>query len=129
MAVLPTPGSPMSTALFLVRRQSTCWTLELVLTPDQRIELILHRRFGQIAAEFRQERRFLDAGERGLLVQELDDVLANRMEPHPLFHKDGRSHRPFLAQDAQEQVLGADVVVQEPIGFQPQTAALASSRR
>ena len=26
MAVFPTPGSPMSTALFLVRRQSTCWT-------------------------------------------------------------------------------------------------------
>ena len=26
MAVLPTPGSPMSTGLFLVRRESTCIT-------------------------------------------------------------------------------------------------------
>ncbi len=26
IAVLPTPGSPISTALFLVRRHSTCWT-------------------------------------------------------------------------------------------------------
>ena len=26
MAVLPTPGSPMSTGLFLVRRDSTCMT-------------------------------------------------------------------------------------------------------
>ncbi len=26
MAVFPTPGSPMSTALFFVRRQSTCCT-------------------------------------------------------------------------------------------------------
>ena len=26
IAVLPTPGSPISTALFFVRRHSTCWT-------------------------------------------------------------------------------------------------------
>jgi hypothetical protein len=35
--------------------------LELVVAPDERIELVLHRRFGQIAAELRQQRRLLDA--------------------------------------------------------------------
>jgi hypothetical protein len=33
--------------------------LELVLAADQRIELVLHRRFGEVAAEFGQQRRLL----------------------------------------------------------------------
>ena len=55
--------------------------------------------------------------ERGLLVQQLDDVFAHLVEAHPLFHEDGRRHRALFAQDAEQQVFGADVVVQEPIGF------------
>jgi hypothetical protein len=39
------------------------------------------------------------------------------VQAHPLFHEDGRRHAPFLAQDAQEEVFGPDVVVQEPIGL------------
>ena len=39
------------------------------------------------------------------------------MEAHALFHQDGRGDRPLLAQDAEQQMLGADVVVQEAIGF------------
>jgi hypothetical protein len=91
--------------------------LELVLAPDERVELVLHRRLGQVAAELGEQRRFLDAGQRGLLVQELDDVLANGVEAHPLFHEDRRRHRPLLAQDAEQQVLGADVVVEQPVGL------------
>ena len=91
--------------------------LELVLAADQRIELVLHRRLGQVAAELGQQRRFLDARQRGLLVQQLDDVLADGVEAHPLFHEDRRRDRPLLAQDAEQQVLGADVVVQQPIGL------------
>ena len=34
---------------------------ELVVAADQRIELVLHRRFGEVAAELGEERRFLDA--------------------------------------------------------------------
>ena len=34
---------------------------ELVVAADQRIELVLHRRFGQVAAELGQQRRFLAA--------------------------------------------------------------------
>ena len=91
--------------------------LELVVAADQRIELVLHRRLGQVAAEFGQQRRLLDARQRGLLVQQLDDVLAHGVQAHPLFRQDGGGHRPFLAQDAEQQVLGADVVVQQPVSL------------
>ena len=38
-------------------------------------------------------------------------------EPHPLLHQDGGGHGTLFAQDAQQQVLGPDVVVQQPVGF------------
>ena len=91
--------------------------LELDVAADQRIELVLHRRFGQVAAELGEQRRFLDARQRRLLVEQLDDVLADGVEAHPLFHEDGRRDRALFAQDAEQQVLGADVVVQQPIGL------------
>ena len=91
--------------------------LELVLAADQRIELVLHRRFGQVAAELGQQRRFLHARQRRLFVQELDDVLADGIEAHPLFHEDRRRDRALLAQNAEQEMLGADVVVQQAIGF------------
>src|SRR5262249_49017053 len=91
--------------------------LELVLAADERIELVLHRRLGEVAAELGEQRRFLHARQRRLLVQQLDDVFADRVQPHPLFHEDRRRDRSLLAEDAQQEVLGADVVVQEPIGF------------
>ena len=45
MAVLPTPGSPISTGLFLVRRDST-WidAADLLVAADHRVELALSRR-------------------------------------------------------------------------------------
>ena len=91
--------------------------LELVLAADQRVELVLHRRLGQVAAELGQQRRFLDPRQRRLLVEELDDVLADGVQAHPLFHQDGRRDRALFAQDAEQQVLGADVVVQQAVGL------------
>ena len=91
--------------------------LELVLAADQRIELVLHRRLGEVAAELGEQRRFLDPRQRRLLVEQLDDVLAHRVQAHPLFHQDGGRDRALLAQDAEQQVLGADVVVQQPVGL------------
>ena len=91
--------------------------LELVLAAHQRIQLVLHRRLGEVAAELGEQRRFLHAGQRGLLVQQLDDVLANGVQAHPLLHQDGGGDGTFLAEDAEQQVLGADVVVQQPVGF------------
>ncbi len=91
--------------------------LDLGVPADERIELVLHRRVRQVAAELGEERRFLHPRERRLFVQERDDVLAHGVEAHPLFHEDRRRDRSFLAQNAQQQVLGADVVVQQPVGF------------
>ncbi len=91
--------------------------LQFVVAADQRVERVLHRRFGQIAAELGQQRRLLAARQRCLLVQQLDDVLAHRVQPHPLFHQDGRRHGSLFAQNPEQQVLGADVVVQQPIGL------------
>ncbi len=84
---------------------------------DERVELVLHRRVRQVAAELGEQRRLLHPRERRLLVEERDDVLAHGVEAHPLFHEDGGRDRPLLAQDAQEQVLGPDVVVQQAVGF------------
>ena len=51
MAVLPTPGSPMSTGLFFVRRDST-WidAADFLVAADHRVELALARQLGQVAA-------------------------------------------------------------------------------
>ena len=51
IAVLPTPGSPISTGLFFVRREST-WidAADLLVAPDHRVELALLGERGQIAA-------------------------------------------------------------------------------
>ena len=91
--------------------------LQLVIAPDERIELVLHRGLGEVAAELGEERRFLDPRQRRLLVQELHDVVAHRVQPHPLFHQDGGGNGSLLAQDAEQQVLGPDVVVEQPIGL------------
>ena len=47
MAVLPTPGSPISTGLFFVRRVSTCMhAADFLVAADHRVELALA---GQLA--------------------------------------------------------------------------------
>ena len=52
IAVLPVPGSPMSTGLFLVRRDST-WidAADLLVAADDRVELAVARGLGEVAAE------------------------------------------------------------------------------
>ena len=48
MAVLPTPGSPISTGLFLVRRCSTWMTAGSPRRADHRVELALLGALGQV---------------------------------------------------------------------------------
>ena len=51
MAVLPTPGSPMSTGLFLVRRDEHLDdAADLLVAADDRVELARARVGGQVAA-------------------------------------------------------------------------------
>jgi hypothetical protein len=88
-----------------------------VLAADQRVQLVLHRRLGEIAAELGQQRRLFHASQRRLFIQQLDDVLAHGVEPHPLFHEDGGRHRPLFTKNPEEQVLGADVVVEQAVGL------------
>ena len=52
IAVLPTPGSPISTGLFFVRRERTWITRRISSSrPIDRVELALLGELGQIAAE------------------------------------------------------------------------------
>ncbi len=91
--------------------------LDLVFAADERIEQVLHRRFRQVATELRQQRRFLDALERRLLAEQLSDVVAHALQPHPFLHQDGGGDRTLLAENSEQQMFRADVVVQQPIGF------------
>ena len=53
MAVLPTPGSPMSTGLFLVRRERTWMQRRISASrPMTGIELVLSRERGEVAPVF-----------------------------------------------------------------------------
>ena len=91
--------------------------LDLRLAPDQRVEGTLERRLAQVAAELREQRRLLDPRHRRLLVEERDDVLAHGGEAHALLHEDGRGDRLLLTEDAEQEMLGPDVVVRQLIGF------------
>ena len=52
IAVLPTPGSPISTGLFFVRRERNLdHAADLLVAADHQVELALLRRLGEIAAE------------------------------------------------------------------------------
>ena len=70
MAVLPTPGSPMSTGLFFLRRVRTLHdALDFLGPADGRIELALGGELGQVAAEMIERRRLgllLALGRRSL---------------------------------------------------------------
>ena len=89
--------------------------LQLVLASHQGIEGPAGRGLRQVAGELGEERGLLGLADVRLLVQELDDVFAHGGEAHPLLGEDARGHALVLAHQAQEDVLGADVVVEHPL--------------
>ena len=97
-------------------------TFELVVAANERVERVLHRGLGQVAAELRQQRRLLHARQRRLLVEELNDVFADRVEPHPLLHQDGGGDAALFPEDPEQQVLGTDVIVKKSIRLFGRTA-------
>ena len=109
IAVLPTPGSPISTGLFLVRRLSTWITRrDLVVAADHRVELAALGQLGQVAAELAQ-------GLVGALGVGRGDALAAA-------HLDERlqDRRPVEAGGVgqrEQEVLDGDVVVLERLGL------------
>ena len=124
MAVLPTPGSPISAGLFLVRRrQDLDDALDLFESADHRIELARARGGRQVHAELIDDgglRRLAVGGAlaflriRGRLVQDVDDLGADlvQADAERLEHAGGDALA--LAHEPEQQVLGADVVVVEP---------------
>ncbi len=134
MAVLPTPGSPMSTGLFLVRRDSTCMTRSISrCAADDRVELLLPGLLGEVAAELVEHGRALRASPallalrtagaagwgaalpclRAVAGQELDDLLADPGQVGAEAQRAPGGHALALTDEAEEHVLGADVVVAE----------------
>ena len=119
MAVLPTPGSPMSTGLFLVRREST-WSVrrisssrpmtgssrpltrglrEIAPVALERLVLALRMRVGDPLTPAHRGQRLEDPRRR-------DPV--RREQP-------GRRSPVTLEGHRRQQVLGADVVVAQPL--------------
>src|SRR5690606_16177852 len=101
--------------------------LDLLLAPDHRVELVLARRLGEVAAELVEHRRpawgglalfVRRAGDGGGLLalvarEQLDDLLAHLVEVGTELDEHLRSDALALADEAEQDVLGADVVVAE----------------
>ena len=85
--------------------------LQFVIAADQRVERVVHGGLGQVAAEFRQQRAFL--GPRGghLFALRTRQFLADGGEPQAALVQDLGGEALLFAQQAQQQVLGADVLV------------------
>ena len=131
MAVLPTPGSPMSTGLFLVRRDSTCMTRSISLDrPITGSSLRSRASWVRLRPNWSSTVEPLGApsllppgrsagmGATGLVLaldagQQLNDGLADLVEVGAeLLEHLGGDALPFSDQ-AEEDVLGSDVVVAE----------------
>ena len=118
MAVLPTPGSPISTALFLVRRHSTCWTRSTSCSrPTSGSSWFF------IADSVRSR---LNSASSGVSLTRVSVVFSFRswtissrtvLSRIPFSMRMDAATRPLLAENPEQQVLGADVVVKQPIGF------------
>ncbi len=116
MAVLPTPGSPISTGLFFVRRDSTWITRRISSSrPITGIELALAGQLRQVAAVLLQ--RLVLAF--GILVGDALIAAHRRRGASSTFSRVTPRARSWstlgraagLGQEAQQQVLGADVLV------------------
>ena len=104
-------------------RQDLHDPLDLLGPPDDRVELGVARGLGQVAAELvedqRGRRRALGgAAGRGRLLalvagEQLDDLLADAVEVGAELHEDLGGDALALADQAEQDVLGADVVVAE----------------
>ena len=121
MAVLPTPGSPISAGLFLVRRREDLHdALDLLLAADDRVELAGARGVGEVDAELVDGGGL--AGALGLgrgpassrLGEDVDDLVADLLQVDAEALQHARGDALALADQAEQQVLGADVVVVQP---------------
>ena len=115
MAVLPTPGSPMRTGLFLVRRrQDLDDAADLLVAADDRVELARARLGGQVAAVLLEGRVGAFRVRRGDALAAADAL--ERLQDGLAAGGVALEERLCLATDlgdAEQQVLGRDVLVAE----------------
>ena len=132
MAVLPTPASPSRTGLFLVRRLRTWMTRSISFWRPMTGSSLPCR-----ASSVRSRPKLSRAGVLDLpllaaavrrrspplspvvhvVPQQVQDFLADVFQLQPEVHQDLGGHAFLLAQQAQQQVFGADVVVVEVAGL------------
>ena len=119
MAVLPTPGSPISTGLFLVRRESTWMTRRISSSrPITGSSLPWRRQLRQIAAVFFE--RFV--GGFGILGGDALAAADLLQGPHQALARDAELAEQLaggagVVGSGQQNVLHRDVVVLQPLGF------------
>ena len=140
-AVLPTPGAPDQHRVVLgPAGQHLHDALDFLLPADHRVELALARALGQVAAELVKHqgggRRGLGRRARrgGLLalvsVQQLDDLLAHAVQVGAELDQHLGGDTVALTDQAEQDVLGTDVVVAELQRFtQRQLKHLLGPRR
>ena len=120
MAVLPTPGSPIRTGLFFVRRrQDLDDAPDLLVAADDRVELAGARLGGQVAAVLLERLvgalgvRRRDALAAADALERLEDGLAGRRA----WRSSSGLRLAADLGDAEQQVLGRDVLVAEAAGL------------
>ena len=94
--------------------------LDLLLAADDRVELAGPRQLGQVDAELvegrrlRRALRLLRGRDAGALAQDVNDLVADLVQVHAQALQHARGDALALAHEAQQQVLGTDVVVAQP---------------
>ena len=119
MAVLPTPGSPISTGLFLVRRlRHLDDAPDLLVAADDRVELARAGLLGQVAAVLLERLVGALGVRRGDALAAADVWSAPRIASRPAPWRSS-SCLALAADlgDAEQQVLGRDVLVAEAPGL------------
>ena len=91
--------------------------LQFVIAADQRVERVVHGGLRQVAAEFGQQRAFLGAVGGHLFGLRTRQFFANGGEAQAALVQDLGGEALLLAQQAQQQVLGADVLVVQAFGL------------
>ena len=92
--------------------------LQLAFAAHQRIELPVHRRLRQVAAELGQQTRLaLPLLRRRLLLRHARQLVANLRQLQAALLQNLRGKALLFAQQAQQQMFGADVLVAQPLGF------------
>ncbi len=91
--------------------------LQLVIAADQRIERAIHGGLREIAAELGQQRAFLGAAGGDLFRRRALNLFAHLRKAQSALMQDFGGKTFLFAQQAEQQMLGADVLVIQALGF------------